>query len=709
MQGKRSLCSLQNPDREVVGVLSFSIFILNVIIWAFAIAFFRMSQTIRDALLWDRMIYLSGSIVPPMVFFFSHTLAYKRLPSKFLTIPLIIISAYFIVILYTTRLWVGNIILNNEGNSVVLGPVYIWWGIFLACVYNAGIWILVKKLIHSKSLERLQIQYVLIAALFPMVVGIIPNVIMPFFGNYRNIFIGPLVNIAMAIVISYAIIKHRLLDIHFLIARSVAYVLFTILACSFYAGGMFAISTFLFVQPADISYITFSTILAIIISFSFQSVLKFIEKITERIFYKNYYHIDEFLYAVSRVMATKLELSELMSGILSVIDKFLHVTCAMIIIQTKGHDDVIESSCSLEKHAMPTSEEIDLLKKRNQLLVYEDMDASTEKEIMSEYHMGLFMPIRTNQESLGCLLLGEKSSGDMYFSQDIKVLQIMLPELAVALENSQSYETIKTFNKTLKAEVDNATSDLRNANEHLKQLDSLKDEFISIASHELRTPLTTLKGFLELELKDPGKLSYDSRNHLERAYTSSQRMIALVNDMLDVSKIESDRITLAPVQFNLVELVQSVISEEEAHAKEKLADVHVVGDKTFRVTADPSRIHQILLNLINNALKFIPEKGTVIVTCSEKDSRIEVAISDNGPGIPKEGFPRLFTKFGKLGTSYSSMSETQGTGLGLYICKKLVELQNGKIFVTSEVGKGSTFTFTLPKVLPEVKKSGTLG
>ncbi len=687
---------------------SLALFMVVVAFWPVAIAYFRMAQDLGSALLWDRAIYIIGSLVPAVFLFFVCSYVSKKNPLSFVWAACVIFPTVFILLLLETNSWIQSITFLPGEKTVSLGIVYTAWTIYYVIFMTIAFIALFVRLKKSTGYEKSQLRYILLSMVFPIIGGSVPNIFLPLFGNYHLIHIGPFFLTIMCGILTYAIVKHRLLNIRFIVARSAAYLIASVVVGAFYVVGIYLLLSFVTPGPLDTPRFTVSTILTLIIALAFQPVLRFFQKVTVRVFYQDYYTIDEFFTSVSQVMATKLELNALMCSVLEVVHRYLHATCSTIIVYDKEYDYVIESSSVLSLHMSIVREDLEVLKANNKLLVYEEMEESKQKELMRKHDIGLFMPLATQHATIGYLLMGDKASGDVYFSQDIKAIQIMAPELAIALENAQSYQKIKIFNETLKIEIAKATRDLRSANVHLKQLDRLKDEFISIASHELRTPLTTLKGFLELELKDPDKLTYDSRNHLERAYMSSQRMIALVNDMLDVSRIESDRMTLSPVEFNLVELVHAVVSDEEAHIKEKQAEVRVAGVGEVLITADPSRVHQILLNLIDNALKFIPEKGMVTVTCQDTGVSGEVAVSDNGPGIPKEGYPRLFTKFGKLGTSYSSMSEAKGTGLGLYICKKLVELQHGKITVASTVGKGSTFTFTLPKVLPGIKKSVTL-
>lgn len=256
--------------------------------------------------------------------------------------------------------------------------------------------------------------------------------------------------------------------------------------------------------------------------------------------------------------------------------------------------------------------------------------------------------------------------------------------------------------------IDNALlyQEIQEANEKLKALDKLKDEFISLAAHELRTPMTAVKSYLWMILNRAATLDDTKKKlYMERVYNSTERLIYLVNDMLNVSRIESGRLTLTPANMSIVILTHEVVEEFAAKVTERKQSLVVVDSLIPEVFADKDKMHEVLLNLIGNAIKYTPEGGKITVSFKQNkaslspggdNGMIETAVSDTGKGISKEGIAKLFTKFGRLDNTLVAVGETGGSGLGLYICKQLVELSGGKIWVESEVGRGSTFAFTLP-------------
>ena len=229
---------------------------------------------------------------------------------------------------------------------------------------------------------------------------------------------------------------------------------------------------------------------------------------------------------------------------------------------------------------------------------------------------------------------------------------------------------------------------------HLFEVNRLKDEFVSTVSHELRTPLTSIKGSLQLVLADPESVP-DAEYHqlLTVALTNTERLIRLINDILDISKIEAGRLVLKRATVPPAELVHQSIAAMETPPD--VAVTATVGDPIPDVYVDPDRILQALLNLLSNAAKFAPAGSTVEVAVTrDGDGFVRFSVTDHGAGISPDQMNRLFRRFQQLDAS--TTRRTAGTGLGLPIAKALVEEHGGRIDVSSVQGQGSTFSFTAP-------------
>lgn len=238
-----------------------------------------------------------------------------------------------------------------------------------------------------------------------------------------------------------------------------------------------------------------------------------------------------------------------------------------------------------------------------------------------------------------------------------------------------------------------------------REIEDIKSDFISIVSHELRTPLSAIKGFLSMLIKkDFGELNEKQFHFLGRVYQSNQRMINLVEDLLNVSYIESGKIKLSPKPLMVEHVINDVITELATKGFEKQIMLKVNRRQRLPlVLADESRLRQVLTNMIDNAIKYSLPKSEVTVDFRVQADELITSVTDQGVGITAGQIDRIFQKFGRV---YNPMSlQAGGSGLGLYIVKNLVEAHGGKIWVTSREGKGSKFSFTLPitKQLPLLK------
>ncbi len=298
-------------------------------------------------------------------------------------------------------------------------------------------------------------------------------------------------------------------------------------------------------------------------------------------------------------------------------------------------------------------------------------------------------PVIVKEQSIGVLIFSMVKNESEVSDEEKELIRGFTDIVGLAVQNSRLYSSLSLTKKNLEE-----------ANNKLQALDQLKDEFVSLASHELRTPMTAIKSYLWLFLQtNHESLDEKQKLYIQRAYDSTDRLIALVNDMLNVSRIESGRINLLKKSTDLVQLAKDIIYELTPTAQKQQINLILKtdNDNLPHVYADPNKLKEVFINLVGNSLKFTDPNGSITIKIYKENTMIVTQIIDTGKGIEKEDIPKLFQKFGIVGNDYLRKRNSQGTGLGLYISKSIIKLHGGDVWVLSEgKDKGTTFSFSLP-------------
>lgn len=397
------------------------------------------------------------------------------------------------------------------------------------------------------------------------------------------------------------------------------------------------------------------------------------------------------------------------TGVLAIIDESKGVLRRVAISQTTGGEAALKSlevpfsrieiklteknnyciKSLLENKAMSTTKLYDVLgpaiSEANSDLVQKQMGTKVT----------LIYPIYSmSNKPLGTFLVSMNKEESQISEFEHQTIRNFVDGVKIALTNASLYTSLR---KT--------TEQLKQANYKLHELDHLKDDFVSIASHELRTPMTAIRSYAWMALhRSDVPLSKTLEKYIARILISTERLINMVNDMLNVSRIESNRIEINPEPVDLLSLAKDIVDEVYySKSQEKKIQFVVLEKPVPKVFADPDKLRQVFLNLVGNSLKFTPDGGKIIFDFFSDGKVVETSVSDTGVGISKEDMSKLFYKFSRLDNSYTAAATSGGTGLGLYISKSLIDLMHGKIWVHSEgASKGTTFTVSLPVATPEI-------
>jgi len=297
--------------------------------------------------------------------------------------------------------------------------------------------------------------------------------------------------------------------------------------------------------------------------------------------------------------------------------------------------------------------------------------------IRAGYRALLAVPLLREDRIIGGLVVNRKTPGE-FSPEVIELLRTFATQSALAIQNARLFQEIEEKGRQLEV-----------ADRH-------KSEFLASMSHELRTPLNAVIGFSEVLLERMfGEINDKQDEYLQDILSSGRHLLSLINDILDLAKIEAGRMDLEVADFHLPQAIDNAITlVKERAARRAIVLQATVDSRLGEIKGDERKVKQVLLNLLSNAIKFTPEGGRVDVSATLADGFAEIAVTDTGVGIAPEDHEAVFEEFRQVGTDYAKKHE--GTGLGLTLSRRFVELHGGRIWVKSELNQGATFTFTLP-------------
>ncbi|MDB5168990.1 MAG: hypothetical protein JWO41_346 [Candidatus Saccharibacteria bacterium] len=301
--------------------------------------------------------------------------------------------------------------------------------------------------------------------------------------------------------------------------------------------------------------------------------------------------------------------------------------------------------------------------------------------------------LQTRQRVVGLLVIGFYNPIEQIAESDTLLINRISDSIGVALDNKLLFEENQYVLKQLKE-----------SNAKLKALDEAKDDFISMASHQLRTPLTSIKGYLSMVMEgDAGEVNEMQKNMLGQAFFSSQRMVYLIADLLNVSRLRTGKFIIETAPVNLAKVVEEEIGQLKETAKSRSLTLSYDKPKDYPdIMLDETKTRQVIMNFCDNAIYYTPAGGHITVKVIDKPTTIELRVEDDGIGVPKSEQPHLFTKFYRAGNARKARPD--GTGLGLFMAKKVIAAQGGALIFESQEGKGSTFGFIFSKAKVAIPK-----
>lgn len=341
---------------------------------------------------------------------------------------------------------------------------------------------------------------------------------------------------------------------------------------------------------------------------------------------------------------------------------------------------------------------LDIIKSENTISTLSlTENTATKDKINKNFKVHAFVcsPIMPKEGNKGFFFAGTEHLDIVITEGDEELITILVNQLGQSIENARLFEKTWTAQQTLEKNVEERTKELSAALEEVQKISRRKNDFVSNVSHELRTPLTSIKGYAAILLAGKlGIIPEQAFKRLEKINKHSDELGQFVNDLLDISRIESGKVTLKFLPISLKNIVEEIADMLTVQMKEKnISFLYNIPTDTPDVMADYNQIKRVFINIVNNAIKYTPAGRITINIKKQFDGFVQIDINDTGYGMPEEAIDKLFTEFYRVDTPLNQ--EIKGTGLGLAMVKHIIEAHKGKIWVTSKVGVGSTFSFTL--------------
>jgi len=673
----------------------FIYFAASVALYVGASFMSEVARPIGTALFWTRTALFFACFIPITFYMFTIQFTQYKLKRKWVTPAMYIATLIVAPISYLPTAIVA-VKYDIYGTSIYkTGPALLITMVFLIVGFATSMWILHKVSRQMTGSDRTQVRLIIYGVGIAAAVNIITQLVLAEFNiTALGDLLGTPSNLLLVGAVGYAIVRHRLFDIKSAVLRSLVYVMGIVTVIFFYCVAIYLITNVVvkdFILPISLAFYFIAS--SVVLALTFPVALRVYQRLTDRLFYRDRYDAQALLNTISRLLAGSILLEQISEQTLKTIAENMRIDRADLIVLNEGQ--IYFSSPTLAPGDLAEIyPKLGLF--ADKITIIDSIEYGKRREFLSNFDITALVKLETNNKIVGYLLLGDKLSGYMYSQDDITVLDTVSTELSVAIQNAMSFSQISHFNETLKVRIAQATKELSAANVKLHELDAAKDDFISMASHQLRTPIAAISGYITLLLdkiyaNDP--VRYDLT--LKKALHISENMGALVNDLLNVSRMDTGRFYLDKRPVDVGKIILEEVDQLQLQAKRVSTQLIFIPapQPIPMIMADEEKIRQAVMNLITNAIAYTPN-GKVQIELDLVGTSIVFKVVDNGIGVPEAEKSRLFQRFYRA--ENAQKIRTDGTGLGLYLVRRVVEDHGGSIIFSSRVGSGSTFGFRIP-------------
>ncbi len=707
---------------QKVNFKSFSFFSIIILFSLVNIADYLSFNTPSEnlTLFYIRSTAFLGYILILSLLVFIDSFSIKKINEKYIKklIYLTILSLFMELLIFS------NLTFKSVTISKNITP-QLGFGIYIFVIINilTVIYLLYKFYIgykKSNSYQKLQIQYIYLSFSLFFIFVIIFNILLPIFFKIDqfSIITQNLYTILIFLIISYSITQRKLFNLAIATRAILIYLLsYIILIITLIVS--INILQLKITNDENLFEIIFSLIILII----FPILKKYISILLDRYIFRKISdtnkEVDNLFQSINKYLDIDNFFELLKNSILNIFG-----TNKIVLIINTSYDYNIYCY-NIDKAIIEKN--LQIINTPNNIIIIDYIDKKEDSKYRTLINSGIevIIPIIYENMTIATILLGRKYSNDIYYRNDIDILNKISLQLSLFINNINLYKKTKDFSLNLQDKIATATKELeennnklKRANEELKGLDQLKDDLISISSHELRTPASivkgnvymaqsTIKSYIKTLPKNKRNNEYIEKldRYIQRSIESIESEIRIINTLLEASRMGKSNVPILPENLDLVSMIESQVDGFKKEAMSKGIKIIYKKNNIHMVYGDRTKVEEILGNLISNAIKY-SERGEVEISTEDGKEFVTVHIKDDGVGIPEEEIPNLFQKFHRLNNYIGNPNDPKdtkhllvrpgGTGLGLYVVKGLIERMNGKIWLESIVGKGSIFSFKIP-------------
>lgn len=689
--------------RQLINRVFFTLTI-TVGLWDVGIGAFLLVEGNVAAFAWAKLFYASALLLVLLLVYFAQAFPGDKQLSPRLSVLLSLPVFILVMLLYIWPEFITeSVIITEFGKSVSVDQTeYLVYSLVIIAYFAFSLFELFTKSQRLKGTYRRQAWWFFVAGTVTAAIGLWFDLFLPhWLGDYSLVWVGPLATTIFAISCAVSIIRHGLFDIRLATMRAIAYAMTIITLAALYFILAFVITNVFLGVRSDGSWVT-STVnvsVALVLAFIFQPIKQFFDKVTNAIFYHDTYNSSEFFAQLTKKISSINDLYELLRYAATDISSTLKAEFASFSVIETGHRPI---SSSVGKKMQLPADDLrmidDYISQQDKIVITNELTATHQqhiKRMLDSHRIAVILPISSDEFFKAYLFLGDHLSS-RFTTRDIKLLETISGELNIAIRNALSIHEVKELNAHLEQRINEATRELRASNAQLQKLDEAKDEFISMASHQLRTPLTSIKGYISMMADgDVGKVTEQQKHILDEAFVSSERMVRLISDFLNVSRLQTGKFFIEKRDSDLAKVVRQEIDSLEQAAKTRDLKFTVsVPKKMPLLSLDENKIRQVIMNFADNAIYYSKEKSTIKVSLKVDKKDVWFYVKDTGIGVPESEQANLFSKFFRA--TNARKHRPDGTGVGLFLAKKVIIAHHGEVLFESKEGKGSTFGFRLP-------------